>query len=83
MLLLNQNLLRALCYGFWGEKFDTSKLDKLEIVDLGQGIKLYYVQNKQNNQYDITYTYPKGYVDDNNLSMAGELFYEVGTKNIH
>ena len=62
------------------KKFDTSKLDKLEIIDLGQGIKLYYVQNKQNNQYDITYTYPKGYIDDNNLSMAGELFYEVGTK---
>lgn len=41
---------------------------------------MYYVQNKQNNQYDITYTYPKGYIDDNNLSMAGELFYEVGTK---
>ena len=62
--------------------FDKSKLESLEIIDLGKGIKLYYVNNKDNNQYDITYIYPLGYVENNNLNMARELFYEIGTKKI-
>ena len=62
--------------------FDKSKLESLEIIDLGKGIKLYYVNNKDNNQYDITYIYPLGYVENNNLNMARELFYEIDIKKI-
>ena len=64
------------------KNFDKSKLENLEIIDMGQGIKLYYVQNKENEKFEVSYKYPFGYMDNTNLNMGAELFYEIGTKKI-
>ena len=64
------------------KKFNTDKLEKLESTVLKNGVKLYYVQNKDNNKYQITYAYPIGIDDSTDLGVSSQLFYEIGTKNI-